>query len=49
MIMVVCISRSRKSIIEAPMLILTNKNDNYSIHGLDDSISRVYYCTNPKD
>ena len=48
MTMVLCISRGRGSIMKALMLIFTNKNSNYFIYGLDDSISKVYYRTNPK-
>ena len=48
MTMVVHIFESHQSTIEAPMLIFTNKNSNYSILGLYDSNSRVYYCTGPK-
>ena len=48
MTMIVCIFCGSKSIIEAPMLIFTNKNSNYSIHRLDDFIPRESYCTDVK-
>ena len=45
MIMVVHISRGRRSNLEAPMIIFTNKDSNYSICGLDDLVPRVSYRT----
>jgi hypothetical protein len=48
MTMVIRISRGRRSMIEAPMLIFTNQNRNYSIRGLDDNIPGVCYRTRPK-
>jgi hypothetical protein len=48
MIMVVRISRRCRSLIEAPMLIFTNRNSRYPIRGLDDNIPRVSYKTRPK-
>ena len=49
MTMVVSISRGNTFIIESPMLIFTNENSNYTIHELDDSISKVSYRIGPKD
>ena len=48
MIMVIRISGGRRSIFEVSMLIFTNSNGNYLIHGLDDNILGVYYRTGPK-
>ena len=48
MTLVVQISRGRRSMIEAPMLIFTNPNSSYPIRGLDDNIPRVSYRTGPK-
>jgi hypothetical protein len=48
MTMVVRISRGRRSLIEAPMLIFTNGNSTYPIRGLDDNIPGVSYRTGPK-
>ena len=43
MTIVVRISRGRRSMIEAPMLIFTNANDSYPIRGLEDNIPGVCY------
>ena len=48
MTMVIRISRGRRSMIEAPMLIFTNSNRNYPICGLYDNIPGVCYRTGPK-
>ena len=48
MTMVFHIFEGLRSIIEAPIQIFTNKNNNYSIHGLDDFVSRVSYHIGPK-
>jgi hypothetical protein len=48
MTMVIRISGGRRSMVEAPMLIFTNGNNNYPIRGLEDTISRVCYQTGPK-
>jgi hypothetical protein len=48
MTMVIRISRGRRSLIEAPMLIFTNRNSRYPIRGLDDNIPMVSYRTGPK-
>ena len=48
MTMVVRISGGRGSSLEAPMIIFTNGNSNYPIGGLEDSVPRVSYRTNPK-
>ena len=48
MTMVVCISGDCRSIIEALMLIFTNKNSTYSICRLNDSILKVCYRSSPK-
>ena len=45
MTMVIRNSRGRRSMIAIPMLIFTNSNSNYSIHGLNDNIPRVYSKT----
>jgi hypothetical protein len=49
MTMVIRISRGRTSMVEAPMLIFTNGNNNYPIRGLEVTIPRVCYRTGPKD
>jgi hypothetical protein len=48
MTMVIKISRGRRSMVEAPMLIFTNGNNNYPIRGLEDTIPGVCYRTGPK-
>ena len=48
MTMVIKISGNRRSMIEAPMLIFTNGNNNCPIRDLDDTISEIYYQTDPK-
>jgi hypothetical protein len=48
MTMVIRISRGRRSMVEAPMLISTNGNSNYPIRGLEDTIPKVCYRTGPK-
>jgi hypothetical protein len=48
MTMVVRISRGRRSLIEAPMLIFTNGNNRNPIRGLDDNIPGISYMTRPK-
>ena len=48
MMMVIRISRGRRSMIKAPMLIFTNSNSNYPIWGLEDNIPGVCYKTGPK-
>lgn len=48
MTMVVRISGGRRSSLEAPMIIFTNKNRNYPIRGVEDSIPGVSYRTGPK-
>jgi hypothetical protein len=49
MTMVIRISGGRRSMVEAPMLIFTNGNNNYPIRGLEDTIPGVCYRTGPKD
>jgi hypothetical protein len=48
MTMVVRISRGRRSMIEAPMLIFTNVHRSYPIRELEDTIPGVTYKTGPK-
>jgi hypothetical protein len=48
MTMVVRVSRGRRFMIEAPMLIFTNAHRSYPIRGLDDTILGVTYKTGPK-
>ena len=48
MTMVVRISGGCGSSLEAPMIIFTNANSHYPIHGLEDSIPGVSYRTGPK-
>jgi hypothetical protein len=48
MTIVVRISGGCRSLIEAPMLIFTNRNSRYPIRGLDDNIPRVSYRTGSK-
>ena len=48
MTMVVQIFEGRGSSLEAPMIIFTNGNSNYSICELEDSVPGVSYRTDPK-
>ena len=48
MTMVIRISGSRRSMVEAPMLIFINGTNNYPIRGLDDTIPGVCYRTGLK-
>jgi hypothetical protein len=48
MTVVIRISRGRRSMVEAPMLIFINGNNNYPIRGLEDTIPGVFYQTGPK-
>ena len=48
MTMVIQISGGRWAMIEAPMLIFTNTNENYPIRGLEDNVLGMYYRMGPK-
>jgi hypothetical protein len=48
MTMVIRILGDRRSMVEAPMLIFTNGNNNYPIQGLEDTTPGVCYRTGPK-
>ena len=49
MTMVIRISEGHKSMVEVSMMIFINGNNNYPIKNLEDTISEIYYRTNPKD